>query len=194
MRADLIDPWCDSSSGAFLVPYLFFMVIAGMPLFYMELALGQYNREGAAGVWKICPIFKGRITHDMSSRAVCPRASARPFASVRSARFPRTTRPTLCSRDRRRCQAALRWKANENWAFRLRSSESESNDPFLNTWMSAADESNDGSALSATSSAEMVTRICRQTLLNLMRCTVSRSGHALTRVCAPVREQRRLTF
>ena len=35
--------------GAFLVPYLFFMVIAGMPLFYMELALGQYNREGAAG-------------------------------------------------------------------------------------------------------------------------------------------------
>uniref|UniRef100_A0A3B4Y9J9 Transporter n=1 Tax=Seriola lalandi dorsalis TaxID=1841481 RepID=A0A3B4Y9J9_SERLL len=48
-----------NGGGAFLVPYLFFMVIAGMPLFYMELALGQYNREGAAGVWKICPIFKG---------------------------------------------------------------------------------------------------------------------------------------
>lgn len=41
--------------GAFLVPYLLFMVIAGMPLFYMELALGQFNREGAAGVWKIDP-------------------------------------------------------------------------------------------------------------------------------------------
>lgn len=51
-------------AGAFLVPYLFFMVIAGMPLFYMELALGQYNREGAAGVWKICPIFKGRKFHN----------------------------------------------------------------------------------------------------------------------------------
>lgn len=36
------------------------MVIAGMPLFYMELALGQFNREGAAGVWKICPILKGK--------------------------------------------------------------------------------------------------------------------------------------
>ncbi|MBN3299939.1 SC6A3 protein, partial [Amia calva] len=48
-----------NGGGAFLVPYLFFMVIAGMPLFYMELALGQYNRVGAAGVWKICPIFKG---------------------------------------------------------------------------------------------------------------------------------------
>lgn len=52
-------------AGAFLVPYLFFMVIAGMPLFYMELALGQYNREGAAGVWKICPIFKGRKSQCM---------------------------------------------------------------------------------------------------------------------------------
>ncbi|XP_043921076.1 sodium-dependent dopamine transporter [Protopterus annectens] len=48
-----------NGGGAFLVPYLFFMLIAGMPLFYMELALGQFNREGAAGVWKICPIFKG---------------------------------------------------------------------------------------------------------------------------------------
>lgn len=58
-------PWfivklCCICAGAFLVPYLFFMLIAGMPLFYMELALGQFNREGAAGVWKICPIFKGR--------------------------------------------------------------------------------------------------------------------------------------
>lgn len=48
-------------SGAFLIPYILFLVIAGMPLFYMELALGQYNREGAATVWKICPIFKGKM-------------------------------------------------------------------------------------------------------------------------------------
>ncbi|XP_039618861.1 sodium-dependent noradrenaline transporter [Polypterus senegalus] len=48
-----------NGGGAFLIPYTFFLFIAGIPLFYMELALGQFNREGAATVWKICPIFKG---------------------------------------------------------------------------------------------------------------------------------------
>ncbi|KFO94577.1 Sodium-dependent serotonin transporter, partial [Buceros rhinoceros silvestris] len=46
--------------GAFLIPYTLMAVFGGVPLFYMELALGQFHRTGAIPVWKcICPIFKG---------------------------------------------------------------------------------------------------------------------------------------
>jgi solute carrier family 6 noradrenalin transporter-like protein 2 len=35
------------------------MVFGAVPLFYMELVLGQYNRQGPVTVWRICPLFKG---------------------------------------------------------------------------------------------------------------------------------------
>ncbi|XP_067933077.1 sodium-dependent dopamine transporter-like [Watersipora subatra] len=49
-----------NGGGAFLVPYAIMLVFGGIPLFYMELALGQFHRKGAISSWgKICPIFKG---------------------------------------------------------------------------------------------------------------------------------------
>lgn len=46
--------------GTFLLPYLLMAVFGGVPLFYMELALGQFHRSGCISIWKhICPIFKG---------------------------------------------------------------------------------------------------------------------------------------
>ena len=46
--------------GAFLIPYVLLLFCAGIPLFYMELALGQFHRKGAITCWgNICPIFKG---------------------------------------------------------------------------------------------------------------------------------------
>jgi len=36
------------------------MTFAGMPLFYLELALGQYAALGPITVWGVCPLFKGK--------------------------------------------------------------------------------------------------------------------------------------
>lgn len=46
--------------GAFLIPYIIMLIFGGLPLFYMELALGQFQRCGCLTVWKrICPALKG---------------------------------------------------------------------------------------------------------------------------------------
>lgn len=51
-----------SCLGVFLIPYTLMVFLAGIPLFYMELALGQYHRKGAITTWgRICPLFKGRF-------------------------------------------------------------------------------------------------------------------------------------
>ncbi|KAG8202006.1 hypothetical protein JTE90_010377 [Oedothorax gibbosus] len=48
-----------NGGGVFLIPYLLMLVFGAMPLFYMELVLGQYHRQGPISVWKFCPLFKG---------------------------------------------------------------------------------------------------------------------------------------
>lgn len=50
----------DLIAGAFLIPYCIMLVVGGIPLFYMELALGQHNRKGAITCWgRLVPLFKG---------------------------------------------------------------------------------------------------------------------------------------
>ncbi|XP_068234602.1 sodium-dependent dopamine transporter [Palaemon carinicauda] len=49
-----------NGGGAFLFPYCVMLVLGGIPLFFMELALGQYNRKGAITCWgRLVPLFKG---------------------------------------------------------------------------------------------------------------------------------------
>lgn len=48
-----------NGGGVFLIPYCLFIVIGGIPVFFLEVSLGQFMKQGAFGVWDICPIMKG---------------------------------------------------------------------------------------------------------------------------------------
>lgn len=48
--------------GAFLIPYTLMLALVGLPLFYMELGLGQFASLGPITIWKLSPLFKGMFT------------------------------------------------------------------------------------------------------------------------------------
>ncbi|KAL7852755.1 hypothetical protein SRHO_G00185400 [Serrasalmus rhombeus] len=49
-----------NGGGVFFVPYLLFLVLCGIPLFLLEMALGQYTSLGGVSAWRsICPLFGG---------------------------------------------------------------------------------------------------------------------------------------
>ncbi|KAM7352563.1 neurotransmitter transporter-like [Cochliomyia hominivorax] len=48
-----------SGGGAFLVPYLLMLFFCGIPLFFMEICMGQFSSLGCIGIFRLAPLFKG---------------------------------------------------------------------------------------------------------------------------------------
>lgn len=54
--------------GAFLIPYLSMLGIAGIPIFLLEVSLGQFASQGPVSVWKCIPALQGKPLTSKHSR------------------------------------------------------------------------------------------------------------------------------
>lgn len=48
-----------NGGGVFLIPYMLIVFVGGIPVFFLEIALGQFMKAGSINVWNIAPLFKG---------------------------------------------------------------------------------------------------------------------------------------
>ncbi|XP_074640098.1 sodium- and chloride-dependent creatine transporter 1-like [Tubulanus polymorphus] len=48
-----------NGGGAFLIPYILCLVCCGVPIFFMEVAVGQFMSLGGWKAWRICPLMQG---------------------------------------------------------------------------------------------------------------------------------------
>lgn len=59
-KNDLVLVCSGAPQGAFFVPYVIFFICCGIPVFFLETALGQFTSEGGITCWrKVCPLFEG---------------------------------------------------------------------------------------------------------------------------------------
>ncbi|XP_068598918.1 sodium- and chloride-dependent neutral and basic amino acid transporter B(0+)-like [Brachionichthys hirsutus] len=48
-----------NGGGAFLIPYFLMLLLCGIPLFFMEAAIGQFCSQGLIKAWSAVPILQG---------------------------------------------------------------------------------------------------------------------------------------
>jgi solute carrier family 6 amino acid transporter-like protein 5/7/9/14 len=49
----------ENGGGAFLIPYLVVLFLIGKPLYFLELAMGQFSSFGSVKVWAVVPGIRG---------------------------------------------------------------------------------------------------------------------------------------
>ncbi|XP_071443897.1 sodium-dependent nutrient amino acid transporter 1-like [Hetaerina americana] len=49
----------ENGGGAFLIPYIIVLFVIGKPLYYMEMAVGQFCNLGPVKIWNLSPAFRG---------------------------------------------------------------------------------------------------------------------------------------
>ncbi|RWS14607.1 high-affinity octopamine transporter protein 1-like protein, partial [Dinothrombium tinctorium] len=50
----------NDNTSVFLIPYCLMLIFTALPLFFLELSLGQFNKLGPITLWsKVCPSMKG---------------------------------------------------------------------------------------------------------------------------------------
>lgn len=57
-------------SGAFLIPFFIVLIFCGVPLYFLEVSLGQFTGKSPVVVWSICPLFKGISFYSLSITAI----------------------------------------------------------------------------------------------------------------------------
>lgn len=48
-----------NGGGAFFIPYLLMCFLGGVPVFFLELSLGQFMKRGGIACWDLVPLFRG---------------------------------------------------------------------------------------------------------------------------------------
>ena len=49
----------ENGGASFLIPYFVILLLIGKPMYYLELALGQFAQRGPIKIWKMCPLGIG---------------------------------------------------------------------------------------------------------------------------------------
>lgn len=49
----------ENGGGAFVIPYLIVLVFIGRPMYYLEMAIGQFANKGHVKIWELAPFMKG---------------------------------------------------------------------------------------------------------------------------------------